>query len=266
MTTDISDSGRTPVPRATRIRSVARASQILLHVADREDRTAREIAAASGLALATCYHLLNTLVAEGLLSKDTRRQYQLGPIIGSLSDAFLRRLAAPERLMHELHRLAQATGETALVSAWRNGEVTVLASVEGTTAVRVAGLHSGYTAHGHARSSGKLLLALAPSGARDAYLRSHPLEPLTRHTIVQRGRLLEEFVSIRECGYAVDEEEFREGVACVSAPVIENGVATAALTVSAPVERFCRRRSEFTEAVLTAATAASDELEVIRGS
>jgi IclR family transcriptional regulator, acetate operon repressor len=266
MTIKISDSDRLVPPRATRIRSVARACQILLQVAEREERTAREIAAAFGLPLPTCYHLLNTLVAEGLLAKDTRRQYHLGPMVGSLSDAFLRRLAAREDLMQELYLLAQTTGETALVSAWRNGEVTVLASVEGDTAVRVAGLHSGYTAHGHARSSGKLLLALAPGPVRDAYLRSHTLEPLTRHTIVQRGRLLGEFVRIRECGYAVDEEEFREGVACVSAPVIENGVASAALTVSAPVERFRRRRNEYTEAVLTAAAAASDELEVMRGS
>jgi IclR family acetate operon transcriptional repressor len=258
MTIKISDSDRLVPPRATRIRSVARACQILLQVAEREERTAREIAAAFGLPLPTCYHLLNTLVAEGLLAKDTRRQYHLGPMVGSLSDAFLRRLAAREDLMQELYLLAQTTGETALVSAWRNGEVTVLASVEGDTAVRVAGLHSGYTAHGHARSSGKLLLALAPGPVRDAYLRSH--------TIVQRGRLLGEFVRIRECGYAVDEEEFREGVACVSAPVIENGVASAALTVSAPVERFRRRRNEYTEAVLTAAAAASDELEVMRGS
>jgi IclR family acetate operon transcriptional repressor len=266
MTIDISDNEARPAPRATRIRSVARASQILLHVAEREERTAREIAAAFGLPLPTCYHLLNTLVAEGLLSKDTRRQYHLGPKVGSLSDAFQRRLAAPEHLMRELHRLAETTGETALASAWRNGEVTVLASVEGDRAVRVAGLHSGYTSHGHARSSGKLLLAYAVDPLREAYLRGHALEPLTGHTIVQRSRLLEEFVRIRECGHAVDEEEFREGVACVSAPVIENGVAAAALTLSAPVERFRRRRSEYTEAVLAAAAAASDELEVLRGS
>jgi DNA-binding IclR family transcriptional regulator len=243
--------------RPTRIRSVARAAQILTVVAERDERTAKEIAAALRLPVPTCYHLLSTLVAEGLLAKDSRRQYHLGPLVGSLSDSFLRRLAAPEVLMAALHRLAEATGETALASAWRNGEITVLAAVEGNNAVRVAGLHTGYTGYGHARSAGKLLLALGPAPLRESYLRTHPLERLTRHTIVQRSRLRDELARVRERGYAVDEEEFREGVACVSAPVVENGLVSAALTVSAPAERFRKRREEFVEAVLAAAGSVS---------
>jgi IclR family transcriptional regulator, acetate operon repressor len=252
----VSDNENKTRRGATRIRSVSRGARILLLVAEREECTAKEIANALGLPVPTCYHLLSTLVDAGLLAKNTRRQYHLGSGVGSLADAYLSRLAPSEHVLRELHALAEKTGETALVSAWRGGEVTVLASVEGHTAVRVAGLHVGYTGYGHARSSGKLLLALAPTAACEAYLRSHPLERLTRHTIVQKSRLRSELGRIRRLGYAVDEEEFREGVACVSAPVVENGVAVAALTVSAPVERYRLRLEEFRDAVLAAAAAA----------
>jgi DNA-binding IclR family transcriptional regulator len=265
MTHDISDSDNSSPADGTRIRSVVRAARVLAAVAEREGCTASELAASAGLPLATCYHLLRTLVGEGLLDKDTRRQYHLGPAIGSLSDAFVRRLATPEPLMRQLRRLAENTGETAVASAWRNGEVTVLAAVEGRTAVRVAGLYSGYAAHAHARSAGKLLLALAQDRVRDAYLDRHPLDRLTGHTIVQRSRLVEELIEIRARGYAVDREEFREGVACVSAPVLDHDIAWAALTVSAPVERFERRRKEFVDAVLAAARAISTGTEVSRG-
>jgi DNA-binding IclR family transcriptional regulator len=234
----------------TRIRSVARAAQALRLVAEREGRTAAELATALECPRPTCYHLLNTLEAEGLLSKDPRRRYHLGPLVGALSDALLRELALPEHVVGALHRLAETTGETAHASGWHNGEVTVLASIEGTQAIRVAGLHRGFTGFANARSAGKLLLALAAPAARDAYLRAHPLEPLTRHTIVQTDTLLAELARIREAGYALDEEEFRDGVACVSAAVIENGHPSAVVTVSAPVDRFRARQQELIEAVV----------------
>lgn len=237
----------------TRIRSVARAAQVLRLVAEQEGRTATEIAGALECPRPTCYHLLNTLEAEGLLSKDPRRRYHLGPLVGALSDALMRDLALPEHVLAALYRLAAATGETAHASGWHNGEVAVLASIDGTQAIRVAGLHRGFTGFANARSAGKLLLALSSPAARNAYLRSHPLEALTRHTIVQQDTLRAELARIREVGYALDEEEFREGVACVSAAVTENGLPSAVITVSAPVDRFRARRQELIEAVLATA-------------
>ena len=224
-------------------------------VAERDGRTAAELAEAMDLARPTCYHLLNTLVDEGVLTKDRSRRYYLGPTVGALSDAFVRQVSPPESLLFAVQRLAEQTGETAHASGWRNGEVVVLASIEGSHAIRVAGLHRGYSAFAHARSAGKVLLAFAPPEVRASYLRTHELEARTRHTIVHRDRLLAEFGRIREEGYALDEEEFSEGVSCVSSAVVGNGMPYAALTISAPVERFALRRKEFTEAVVAAAEA-----------
>ena len=101
----------------------------------------------------------------------------------------------------------------------------------------------------------KVLLAFAPPRSARRPWRTHELEARTRHTIVHRDRLLAEFGRIREEGYALDEEEFSEGVSCVSSAVAGNGMPYAALTISAPVERFALRRKEFTEAVAAAAEA-----------
>ena len=63
----------------TTIRSVARASRILVYLGEQIDgRTAKEVADELELALPTAYHLLGTLVAEGLVAKDSRRRYQAG--------------------------------------------------------------------------------------------------------------------------------------------------------------------------------------------
>lgn len=242
----------------TVIRSVARAARILSVLADEpEGRTAKEVAEALDLPLPTAYHLLGTLVGEGLVSKDSRRRYRLGPALGKIGDAFARQFSPAEYLVGPLHRLAAETGETAYVGSWRHGRIVVLASVEGDRALRVSGAHVGYVESAHARASGKLLLALASEDERRSYLQLHPLVAETPRTIVSPGELDLEFERIRLRGYAVDEEEFREGVACVAAPVIESGHVVAAYSISAPAERFGRRREELTEAVLLASRRAA---------
>jgi IclR family transcriptional regulator, acetate operon repressor len=240
----------------TRIRSVARAVGLLLWVAGEQGpRTASSASRAVGLPLATTHHLLNTLAAQGMLAKDAKRQYHLGPKVGALTDAFQRQVFPPDYLLDPLRHLADASGETAHLTAWRHGEIVILTSVEGTQAVRVARLHSGLEGGAHARAAGKLLLALAAPQIREAYLAAHPLEPLTEHTIRSRDELDAEFDRIREHAYAVDEEEFAPGVACVAAPIVVTGFPIGAYSVSAPFGRFRDRRVWLIDAVLSAARA-----------
>jgi DNA-binding IclR family transcriptional regulator len=243
----------------TTIRSVARASRMLVLLGEQPDgRTAKEVADELRLPLPTAYHLLGTLVAEGLVTKDSRRRYGLGPALGPIADAFVRQFNPPEYLVEPLHRLADESGETAYIGAWRHDRIVVLASVEGANAVRVSGAHLGYVESAHARASGKLLLALAAEEVRAAYLGRHPLAPVTRRTIVDPEAFERELAGVRERGYAVDEEEFREGVACVAAPVTESGRAVAAYSVSAPAERFAARRAQLTRCVLDACRRAAE--------
>ena len=243
----------------TTIRSVARASRILVQLGEYPDgRTAKEVAVALSLPLPTTYHLLGTLVAEGFATKDSRRRYRLGPALGTIADAYIRGFKPPEYLVGPLYRLAEETGESAYVVTWRHDRMVVLASVEGDNAVRVAGINLGHVESAHARAGGKLLLAFAPPAVRAGYLALNPLVPVTPRTIVQPDEFELELEGIRLRGYAVDDEEFREGVSCVAAPVIEGGHAVSAYSLSAPSERFGRRRAELIDSVLAATRRAAD--------
>jgi DNA-binding IclR family transcriptional regulator len=243
----------------TVIRSVSRASRILVHLGEQqESRSAKEIAAALGLALPTAYHLLGTLVGEGLLTKDSGG-YQLGPALAAITDAYMRQFTPPDYLVGPLRQLADASGETAYVGCWRQNRLAVLAFIEGRNAVRVSGVHIGFVGNGHARASGKALLAFAPDSLRDAYLLENPLVAVTPRTIVEPSELRLELERSHLLGFAVDEEEFREGVACVAAPLLESGFPVAAYSISAPVERFRRRRQDFIDLVVEATRQAAAE-------
>jgi IclR family transcriptional regulator, acetate operon repressor len=227
--------------RGTRIRSVARASQLLLWVAQRRrGATAKEIAEAHELALPTTYHLLNTLVDQELLAKDSDRRYILGRGTAILAQAYLHGKAVPENLTAGVRELAD----------WGEHEIRVLASVEGTQLVRVAGVSSGTYEHAHARANGKVLLAHAPIEVTHTYLRAHPLEALTSHTITNEREFEKELERIRKRGYALDEEEFAVGLSCLGAPLLLDGHLVAALGLSVPTDRFKRRRTELVDTLL----------------
>jgi IclR family acetate operon transcriptional repressor len=246
---------RTP----TRIRSVGKAVSILVWLAGQpEARSAKQIATALQLPIATAYHLLDTLVQDGMLFKDEHRLYHLGPSVGLLVDAFQRQNSPPEYLLAPLRRLAEEVGETTYLSVADGLDVVVMASVEGSHAVRVRGLHVGFRGSVHARGSGKLMLAYAGGERIESYL-GDALAPRTPNTIVDADALRVELAAIRARGYAFDEEEFTEGVSGVSAPVIQGEVPIAAYTISTPTERFRARRHDLTAAVVAAAVAASSQ-------
>src|SRR5689334_2968776 len=128
---------QTPKGARTRIQSVARASQLVLWIAQQpHGATAKDVAKASGLALPTTYHLLNTLVDEGLLTKDIHRRYVLGRSVGVLAQAYVRGRSVPEGLFFGVRDLARRTNETVYLVNWGDNDIRVLASVEGNQMVR----------------------------------------------------------------------------------------------------------------------------------
>jgi DNA-binding IclR family transcriptional regulator len=250
---------KAPIRTPTRIRSVGKAVSILVWLAGQsEARTAKQIATALQLPIATAYHLLDTLAQDGMLFKDEHRHYHLGPSVGLLVDAFQRQNTPAEYLLAPLRRLAEATGETTYLSMADGLDVVVMASVEGSHAVRVRGLHVGFRGSVHARGSGKLMLAYAGDERIEAFL-DGGLAPRTPRTIVDPDALRAELAAIRARGYAFDEEEFTEGVSGVSAAVLQGDAPVAAYTISTPTERFRARRNDLTAAVVAAAAAASTQ-------
>jgi IclR family acetate operon transcriptional repressor len=243
----------------TTIQSVTRAARLLLAIAASPGGLPAKAAAEEfGLPLPTVYHLLTTLTAEGLLAKDSRRYYVLGPRAAVLAAAVQRDTRAPEYYMGPLRDLAAVTGETAYLAAWRNGAITVLQTIEGARAVRVAGLATGYADNIHARASGKLLMAFAPAADRERLLATTPLRPLTSKTITDGDQLEAELQKIRSERLAFDLCEFNESVYCVSAPIVEASVVVGCYTVSMPSERWPTQREHIVRAVQHAAESASN--------
>ena len=120
----------------------------------------------------------------------------------------------------------------------RKGEVVYLDRVEADWPLRLH-LPVGSTVPPHCSASGKLLVASLPAAEREALVAQMPLPRFTQRTITDRALLARELDRIIDAGYAVDDEEYVLGVACVAVPVrLADGQAIAAVAVHAATARL----------------------------
>ncbi len=133
-----------------------------------------------------------------------------------------------EPILRDLSRRANANTHLARLE---NGEVLDLLRVEYPSPLRVT-KSPMLRRPPHCTALGKVLLAHGTIEEVNA-LFERGVARLTHKTITQPQRLLKELSRIRECGYAIDDEEFYNGIRCVAAPVFdENGDTVAAMSIS----------------------------------
>ena len=215
--------------RPTLIQSVQRALRIIEVVGEHGGRArAKEVARATGLPLATTYHLLRTCTHEGWLQRLDDGSYVLGHRI----DVVRARGATARGIAHArpaMEWLRDTLGGAVYLAHYADGEIVVEEIVDSPRAPRIdlwVGMHDA----AHATALGKCILGQLPEPDRDDYLARHPLHDLTPRTVVDRRRL--RFPGIGDI--AVDDGEYAIGVCCLAATVTA-GRGTGALgVVTAP--------------------------------
>jgi IclR family acetate operon transcriptional repressor len=241
-------------PRST-LQTVDRAFALLELVASHSGAlSVAEAAERLGLNISTCHHLVKTLEARGYLRRDNARKLRLDSGIVRLSAAFTGVDNFDEELELILQRIAREVGETAYASEWDGNDMVIRHVVEGTYTLRVTGLTVGLSGTPHSRASGKAVLAFLPAESRTDWLDRSSLEPITEHTITDRGALEVALNEVRIAHFSTDLEEFAHGVCCVAAPYFNGaGRVLGAITVASAKPRFEENFARYRDTVLAAA-------------
>ena len=141
-----------------------------------------------------------------------------------------------------LKRLMELSGETANLYVASDGDAICIGQIESRHAMRALTGVGGRVPM-HSSAAGKVLLAFLGEGDRDARLAQLSFARLTERTIVDAGALARVLTTVREVGYAVDDEEHDLGLRCVAAPIFdEHGQPVAAVSVSGPSARLVNTR------------------------
>ncbi len=91
---------------------------------------------------------------------------------------------------------------------------------------------------------------------------SRPLQVYGKNTITNLDQLLGELQKVRDQGYAIDDEEYYEGVRCIAAPVRAGGEIVAALSITGSIFTMSMERihGELRELVTRKAREISSQL------
>jgi DNA-binding IclR family transcriptional regulator len=219
--------------------------------------TGAEIARHLGVHPSTASRLLGTIAAGGLIERDRATQrFRIGARVVGLAAAAVDRLPVVSQARPQLEHLSAVTSETANL-AIRDGLHVVYVDQVTPAQTVVMASWVGRRSPVHASSSGKVLVAFGEPALQEAVL-GRALDPITARTIVSPTELRRVWAQTRRQGYATSSGELEDGLVTIAAPVIVDGRAVAAISVSGPAFRLPQRDvPRLGQAVINAARAAS---------
>jgi IclR family acetate operon transcriptional repressor len=226
-----------PAGERYRVQSLGRALDLMELIAGRGRDGARltDLARALGMSKAAVYALLQTLLARGFLSdtgEGANRRYRLGLSLARLGDLAVANTGLAEIAMPELRKLTADLGMTARLAVLEDGCAVVVGRVDAPGTIRFEAA-LGRRELPHCSAVGKALLsAMLPEEAQ-RILERGPLPKRTARTITAVPALMQELALSRQRGYAVDDGEDNDGVACIGACVFDrNGGVAGAISVT----------------------------------
>jgi DNA-binding IclR family transcriptional regulator len=206
--------------------------------------TLSELSNVLGFPKSTIHHMLSTFLPYDYVTKNPEtKKYCLGFKFLSIGKVILdnidvRRIA--NKYLRELH---EECNETVHLAILRDGKAIYIDKIEKPGGLSLA-TYLGFATDPHAAAGGKILLSeLSPRAIGEMY-KDTPLKKYGKKTTTSLNRLLRELEKVREQGYAIDDEEYYEGVRCIAAPIRAGGRIVAALSITGSIFTMTMKRIE----------------------
>jgi IclR family acetate operon transcriptional repressor len=188
------------------------------------------VAARTGLAKSTTHRLLSTLELRGFVSRD--------PLTGNYRSGLksVPHLTSSPQIHEILAELAAASGETANLGTLAGRDVVYVDRADSPHALRWQ-LGVGSRVPAYCSGLGKAILSFSAPEIVRWVLADHR-RSYTDQTIIDHKALLAELALTRRRGFALDNEEFMDGVRCIAAPVLAGREVAGAISLAGPAFRF----------------------------
>lgn len=180
-----------------------------------------ELSRKAGLHKSTVHDILHTLCHHRLVEQDpvTKRfrlaagLLEFGAHVRERLD--LRRVARPH-----LGDLARLTGETVFLGTFDGDRVMIVDKEESPHDLKITS-PVGRRIPSCAGAFGKVFLAAMPPAERDRFLKRRPLRAFTARSVTDPAAYARDLARVRHDGFALDDEEYLDGVRAVAAPIVD---------------------------------------------
>lgn len=240
--------------RSQNIESIRKTIKVVEGLKELDGAGVSELAEHLDIPKTTVHAHLTTLYDSELISK-VGNEYRVGLKFVGLGEFAKNQFDLYSIATEEVDMLAEESQDIAQFMIEEHGLGMYLYKAEPPRGVQTtAGI--GDRRPLHCTGLGKSVLSCLPEEHVREVIDRRGMPAKTEHTITDLNELLEELATIREQGYAVDDQEIQSGLRCVAAPVNpDNTSVVGAVSVSGPTGRFNddRLEAELPELVTSAA-------------
>lgn len=218
--------------------------QVIEELAENGPMGIMELSGRLGFHKSTTHRLVTSLQCMGYIRQDEESlKYALSLRFLEIGSRILEQTNMASLIHPSLKKLSEKTGETVHLVRREGIEAVYIDKVESnTSSIRMVS-RVGNRIPLYCSGVGKALLAeLTDEEIQEIWEKSE-VRALTPKTVVGLEALMDRVRTVREKGYAVDDEENEEGVRCIAVSLADyHREPVYALSISAPVSRMSDER------------------------
>lgn len=220
------------------VSAVYRTFAVLNYLAEHRQAGVTEIAIATGIGKATASRFLNSLVETGMIRRLAGEdQYELTMGLFQLGAHALNRIDLPKLAHESMEKVARSTGETVHLAVYDEGQIVYTHKIDSSYTLQLVS-RVGKRAPLHCTAIGKVLMADRSESFVEDVLQRQELTKFTNNTLTTVDAYQKHLKTVKDQGYAMDDEEHEIGVRCWAVPVYDHlDRVVAGVSVSIPAIR-----------------------------
>lgn len=188
---------------------------------------------------ATVHRLINTIKDAGYVSQNPdNKKYANSLKLLAMGNRAMEKTGVRHIARPYMEELSDKTGETINLGMLVGNKIIYVDKIESSSTIKV-GLGIGVSVPSYCSGLGKAILAFTQPDELEELLGGIIFEKFTEHSLTSREHFQRELERVRKDGYAVDDEEYVDGLMCFAAPVFDfHGSPIASVSVSCPKYRY----------------------------
>jgi DNA-binding IclR family transcriptional regulator len=212
-------------------RSVRKAFELIDLIARQDKRmTLSELSRETGINKSTLHGIARALEEMGVIMRSGNRRYTLGMTLFELARTVHSRIDLREIAHPIIEELMRSTNQTVFLGVRSGTHVSIVDIVESTRDLKITA-HIGARIPLSVGATGKAFLAAMAEDEAARFIQTLKLRQDTEKSITDPDLYLQEVRKVRDCGYAVDDEEYIHGVRAIAASIHAKGQPMSAIWV-----------------------------------
>lgn len=227
----------------TRVQSIDRAVAILdCFSEEKKELRLSEISERLGLNKSTVHGIISTLKYHGFISQDEETQkYKLGIRFVEFGDLVINSMNIRNAAVPVIDAVCERIEETVHIAMLDGLDVVWIEKRECTKSIKTS-TKIGARLPAYTTADGKIIICYQNKDKIKNYLPKR-IPQYTKNTITNKGEFIKKLEEMKKNGYAIDNEEYVEGLKCVAAPIFDHdGKVRFSLSTTGPAFRMNEER------------------------